>query len=63
MPERTPVPEYGPISPANAAALLTRSAERISKWEIFASPDRGKYELILLGCARKGKCREDVGGM
>ena len=39
--------QYGPLTPINAAPSLTRSAERISKWQSFGSADRGQFEASL----------------
>src|ERR1019366_7872649 len=40
--------QYGPFLPINGAASLTRRSERISKWEIFGSPNRIRTQDLLV---------------
>ena len=40
--------QYGTFLPINGSASLTRRPERISKWEIFGSPNRIRTEDLLV---------------
>src|ERR1019366_6168542 len=40
--------QNGPFLPINGAASLTRRSERISKWEIFGSPNRIRTQDLLV---------------
>jgi hypothetical protein len=40
--------QYGTFLPINGSASLTRRPERISKWEIFGSPNRIRTQDLLV---------------
>src|ERR1017187_5852737 len=47
-PERAALRQYGPFFPINGPPSLTRRPKRISKWEIFGSPNRIRTQDLLV---------------